>query len=404
MRRNRPGMRRLQWGCAVALSAWMGLAQAALTLESFIEALRVGSPQLQALRLEQRVAEAELEVSRALPSPSVSVGFEREDRQREFMVSQPLWVFGQSRARVAVAESALRSSLASQRARELEWLRAAAHHYVDAMIAQARYRMLNDADQALREVHRIVDGQVQAGARSQYDGVRVKMADRALKSEIAQLRTEALQAEGQLATLLGKPLDADIRFELQRPNLSTQEVEVWLSRLGVLPEIALAQQEWETAEAQVKLAEAQTKVVPVVNLGHQVKRMGGSSYMVGVEVNVPLFDRNAARIDQAKAQAMVARSRYEALRQTSLLHWERKINAARQHLELIRELESRPDDELQSIQQMAADSYLLGQSSVMELLEAHQQVLEIRQHYLELLEKAWSSAIEVRYSLIGFEL
>jgi len=395
-------MRRLQWGCALALTAWLGVAQAALTLESFIDELRAVSPQLQTLRLEQRVAEAELEVSRALPSPSVSVGFEREDRQREFSVSQPLWVFGQSKARVAVAEAALRSSMASQRARELEWLRAAAHQYVEAMIAQARYRMMDDADQALGKVRGIVHGQVRAGARSKYDGARVDMADRALKSEIAQLKTEAQHAEGQLAALLGKPLDSGVRFQLQRPRLSAEEVQQWLERLGVLPEVALAQQEWQTAEARVKLAEAETKVVPVVSVGQQHKRMGGSGYIVGVEVNVPLFDRNAARIDQAKAEAMLARSRYDALRQMSQLHWERKIDAARQHLDLIQQLESKPDEDLVAMQRMATDSYLLGQSSVMDLIEAHQQVLDIRQHYLDLLEKAWSSAIEVRYSLIAF--
>src|SRR5690606_809865 len=108
---------------------------------------------------------------------------------------------------------------ASQRSRELEWLRAAAHQYVEAMIAQARYRMMDEADQALGKVRGIVHGQVQAGARSKYDGARVDMADRALKSEIAQLKTEALHAEGQLAALLGKPLDSGVRFQLQRPRL-----------------------------------------------------------------------------------------------------------------------------------------------------------------------------------------
>src|SRR5690606_4939554 len=157
-------------------------------------------------------------------------------------------------------------------------------------------RMMDEADQALGKVRGIVHGQVQAGARSKYDWARVDMADRALKSEIAQLKTEALHAEGQLAALLGKPLDSGVRFQLQRPRLSAEEVQQWLDRLGVLPEVALAQQEWETAEARVKLAEADTKVVPVVSVGQQHKRIGGSGYVVGVEVNVPLFDRNAARI------------------------------------------------------------------------------------------------------------
>src|SRR5690606_3665159 len=114
------------------------------------------------------------------------------------------------------------------------------------------------------------------------------------------------------------------------------------------------------AEARVKLAEADTKVVPVVSVGQQHKRIGGSGYIVGVEVNIPLFDRNAARIDQAKAEAMLARGRYEALREMSQLHWERKIETARQHLDLIQQVESRPEEALTAMQRMATDSYLLG--------------------------------------------
>src|SRR5439155_1584001 len=145
------------------------------------------------------------------PNPSLSYGGLRlasgtstgAVTQHQFVVDQPLLLFGQRQTRRDVADlniSAEQGRVAASLAERRLDVRQA---FATLLARQEQLRLLQDSRIELQRIEQVVRGRAHAGDRSQYDVLRIETEGRMLDVEVMNATTDVDDAAGRLAALLG---------------------------------------------------------------------------------------------------------------------------------------------------------------------------------------------------------
>ncbi|VCU71275.1 Cobalt-zinc-cadmium resistance protein CzcC precursor [Pigmentiphaga humi] len=366
-----------------------------VTLPQLLELVRNNSPALQAERTQVAMAEADLMTAQTFSNPSIAYTHKRGER--ETTISQDLPIFGQRGARIDSARSGVDAARAQLRLVYAQALQDAARDFMSLLVAQEREKRWIDARDDLESAFRIVQGQVQAGARSRYDLTRLELERASLDAQLARSQAETLQAAAQVAADVGAPA--------WRPRAAGSIVArwdalnfdaIWPQAQNRLPVVraALAQQEF--AEKQLQAEKRQAYPTPTFMVGRLNNSNDGRSTEYGVSVGIPLFDRNQGPIARAAAEADGMRLRSRAI----VLAAEGELRRATEQLNRRQQLAERFEKEglsmIPRLRQMAQDSYTLGRGSILELVDAIQAIAEKKNAYLDLMEAALQAEVDVR--------
>ncbi|MDX3904189.1 MAG: TolC family protein [Pigmentiphaga sp.] len=390
--------------CLVLIALWLPAVQAAepapaalasdVTLPQLLELVKNYSPALQAERSQVAMAEADLMTAQTFSNPSVAYTHKRGEQ--ETTLSQEIPLFGQRGSRIASARSGVEAARAQLRLVYAQALQEAARDFMSLLVAQEREQRWRDAQGDLESAFRIVEGQVQAGARSRYDLARLEVERASLDAQLAQAQAETLQVSARLAASVGAPAwrpraAGAIVTDWSAPSFET----LWPQARERLPAVraALAQQTF--AEKQLEAERRQAYPTPTFTVG-QLNNGEGRSAQYGVAVSIPLFDRNQGPIARAAAEADGMRLRSRAI----VLAAEGELRRTTEQLERRRQLAERFQKEglsmVPRLRQMAQDSYTLGRGTILDLVDAIQAVAEKRNSYLDLLEGVLQAEVDVR--------
>ncbi|MFO8156453.1 MAG: TolC family protein [Pseudomonadota bacterium] len=245
----------------------------------------------------------------------------------------------------------------------------------EALAAEARAKALADWQERLAELSRAVARRVEAGDASRYDRLR-------LERELARLRGRRLEADAasasardHLFTLIGsepRPLTG----ELLPPALEPVRPEA----IPADPEARALAAEAEAATMEARAASRGGWPELTIGVGRrEVDEPGfsGGGGQLSLGVDLPLFDRGAARADaeQARARRLRGRSERRAAEHRARVREARRTARAQRdaatHL-----LEATEPDE--SLATMAEAAYSEGAMAVTELIEAHNAELSTR--------------------------
>jgi cobalt-zinc-cadmium efflux system outer membrane protein len=266
-------------------------------------------------------AQAQAAQARALPNPSL--GWEAENvlgdgpysgfggAETTLTVSQPLELFGQRGARIAAARA--EADATGLRSEQMRWQAASrlALAYADSEAAARRLQLAEEVLALTEQDAGAVARMVEAGREANLRGVQSLSEVQAAIATVdaaRAMRDGAFARLAALALLDNVPELGDSLLDRELP---------FFERPGEAP-LAVRLSEAEVNAANARLTMEQRRARPQVSVSAGAQRFRGAeenAFTIGVNVSVPLFDRNHGGIRAAYAQERAAQARLLAQKQ-----------------------------------------------------------------------------------------
>lgn len=385
---------------AVAAAAPVSVPEQ-ITLTEYLQLVVRNSPQLMAQRLEVKAAQADTTTASAWPNPTVS--YNRHRFENSWSVEQPLPIFGQRSQRIKTARQAEQAAAMQVQGNVQELVNEAAHAFIGVQIAQQKLALTQAGRDDFAKAERVVNGQIEAGARSRYDGARVAMQRAQVEVQVKKANAELQEAIVKMAALAAMPAWRPKAFGSLKPLQPQAQAQtfgsfdtLWEQAQGRLPAIRTADAELELARQQVLLQKREALPAVAINYGRIRNRNDGNYNQVGVSVEVPLFDRKQGAIARAEVGVVQAQHRREAAELAAKAELVRSLQQLGLKRDALSDFEDAGMAQMGSLRQMTEDAYRLGKSSILDLIDALQTLHERRMDHLDLTREMLEAEWEVR--------
>jgi cobalt-zinc-cadmium efflux system outer membrane protein len=357
-----------------------------LTLQAAFERAVAVNPAIAAARLRAPVDSALIDVARERLNPEATVEFSKETPKQAYGISVPLELGGKRAKRIAVGEATLRAGEA-----EIDLIIAQVRNdvrraYFGVLAAETRSSLMQEIRDIAVRARDAAQQRFDAGGAPRLEVMQAELALASASNDVAAASGEADGARAELNALLAQPLDTAITpatpFDSGTPP--APEAALSLAR-GVSTELRVLDRQIEAQRARIALAGALRvpDVSPSATLTHDAQPEFDFGWRAGVAVAVPIFTTHRAGVlveqgtlEQLSAQRLAALSRIDGL-----------VSSAAVLAETRRRLYLRYRDEIiplaQQVEQVAQDSYELGQTGIVALLQALQSSRDVRLRSLD---------------------
>lgn len=336
-------------------------------------------------------------IHRRVPQPEASVEWQQE---WGVGISQTFETGGQQQHRRAAASAdsdaqqlALTETRRGVRG-EVE------QRFVGVLSLQARLAAEEQARVLLDDAARLVEKRVAAGEDTRLDGNLAAVEATRQRNQVATLREQLLEAQGELAKLLQLPPDvlpeAIGSLDPRSPNYTLDEL---LALASARPQLETLRARERAASSRLDLERA--SVSPDVTVGIGVGREGANNLrenLVGLTISVPLplFRQNKTGIGKATTELAQARTERQATERDIpaqiRLQWQR-VESLR---ERVRRLESAVIAPLDMNRQLSSKAFGAGEIGLLQLVLVNRQVLEGQRDLL-------AARTELRLAAIALE-
>ena len=386
-----------------------------LTLQQALELALNNSPHLAATAWAVRSAEARAFQAGLPPNPKFQAEIEEfggSDELRSFDAAEYTLILGQSielggkrkkRAHVAALERNLAGW--DYESRRLDLLRDVRQAFTDVLAAQEGLSLTEDLFILAEELLQTVEKRVEAGAASSVEKMKAEIELFSLRIELEQQKRNLGAARKRLAALWGS---TSTPFTLAVGDMellsSVPSEKKLVDHIASNPDIARSLVELEQREAALKLEQASR--MPDVTLIGGLKWLNGiddQAFVAGVDVPLPLYDRNQGGIREAQYEVAKAREMSRATKLTlesSLVSAHQQLlNAYRGALTLKNELLPRARESFEKTN----EGYQQGRFRYLDVLDAQRTLFEAKGQYIETLAN-YHKAVALIESLLGTPL
>ena len=404
-------MRTRTWCVAGALLclASPAAAQTVLSEADVLAQLSADSPRLRAIRAAIDVARADVEAARRWPNPRATYNRESVAGVTEHMVtvSQPLPITGrrglEAEAASAVADAVSRRSDDAIRQARAE-LRAA---FADLAAAQVRESELSRARDKLQEVVGVITRRERAGDAAGYDRLRAEREVTDIEADVAAARADRARALGTLGAYLSTiadPTSLVVAVPAAPSRAALPTVDELISTAQTRGESRALQREIDAAHLSEQAAERRLIPEPEVVAGTKSSNAAGGDVgsVISVHATVPLFDWNRPERARAKAQAARTESElavFNATVRAQIMALRALVLERRDAADRYRASSTSAAD----LERIAQVSYDLGETGILQLLDAYRSGASVRARQAALDAAARHAEIELEF-VSGWEV
>jgi cobalt-zinc-cadmium efflux system outer membrane protein len=377
-----------------------------LALQTALAAALRNSPRLQGFDWQVRADEARALQAGLLPNPTVVIEGENfagsgafggyDAAETTIFLGQLVQLGGKraKRRRVAMLDREL--SGWDYEAARLDVLTETTQRFVVALAARERLALARETLRVARESLEATRARVRAGAASTIEEARSGVVVATLEVEQARREVELEAARKALASSWA----GEARFTVLQGQLeevrSLPPLERIAAALRSNPDLARWATELSKREAGVALARA--GAIPDVTAGLGVRHFNqtnDAALVFGVEVPLPLFDRNqgtrgAMQADAQRVRAMARASRLSASRALIGSH-----AAALAALETARAFEARVLPQAKAAYERTQDAYRRGLFRLVDVLDSQRILFAARTEYVNALERYHTARAEL---------
>ena len=382
---------------AVSTSSAVVAPAAPVTLQEYLRLVVQNQPALAAERMQTALAKADSKTASAFPNPAAHYTSKRGEK--EWGIEQPIPIFGQRGMRMENAKLGEKSAGANVDVAVAVTMSDAAHAFNELLVAQQRYKVWQGAQDELNKAGYIVKGQIEAGTRSRYDGARLNLQQAQMSMQVSKAQAALKDAAARAASIAALPQwQVRVDGSLQASDMRHAPVygPLWDAAQSRLPTLRAAQAELDQARQKSKLEQREALPTPTIGIARIRNGEEGSFNQIGVNMEIPLFDRRQGAIDRAKVEADQAELRRDA----AVLAAQSELQRALQQLQLrrtaVRDYEKEGLAQIAPLHQMAQDAYKLGKGTILELIDALGSINEHRLEHLELVKDMLDAEWEVR--------
>jgi outer membrane protein, heavy metal efflux system len=393
--------------CLVALSFALPAgaqtpAANGLTLQAAIDRALAANPAIAAARLAGAVNLAGLALAGERLNPEATVEIEKETPRQSFGFAVPIELGGKRDKRIAVSEAAIRTGEAELAATIAQVRNDVRLGYYAALVADARLTMLREGRDLSQRTRDTAQARFDAGDAPRLEVLQADLALAAAENETTAAEGETLAARARLNALLALPLDTaqalSTPIDAGSPVLANAVLKLALAGSS---ELAVIDRRIDQQRARVTLADALRvpDLVPTATLTHGAEPEFTYGWRAGVAVTLPIFTSHKAgvQVEQATLAQLVAE------RQVALLRITGEVAAAAAAAEAHRLAYVRYRDvilpQAQQVEQLAQDSYQLGQSGIAALLQAFQASRDLRLRSLDAISRFQTTLAELERAI-----
>jgi cobalt-zinc-cadmium efflux system outer membrane protein len=374
-----------------ATSAERAEPQGALTLAQAIDVSLVRNPELQSSRYELTAAQARVLQAGLRLNPEVGVEFENfagsgETRGTDALettlsLSQVIELGGKRGLRRSVAEADADLVTLELRARQLDVLADVTRKYIDVVAAQQRAQFAEQNTKLAQQTLDAISGRVKAARSPVAEASRAQIAVTRAAIEKRQADLALQTARRSLSMLWGS---VEPQFSFASADLfafdAVESFEALVARLEKNPDITRFATDARLRDAELRLAQAQTRPNIALSLGvRRLQESGDSALVAGFSMPLAFYDRNQGAIREARARRAQSDAELLAARtraQGTLFALYQEMRAARERADALRN-EAVPQATTALEQTQIA--YERGRFSFLELITSQQDLLALRE-------------------------
>ena len=357
-----------------------------LTLQAAVDRATAANPTVAAARLRRAINLAGVAVARERQNPEGSVEIEKEAPKQSFGVAVPLELGGKRAKRIALSEATVKAGdteLAAVIAQIRNDVRRA---YYDALVADARLAVLQELRDLSQRARDTAQARFDAGDAPRLELLQAGLTLAAAENDAIAAQGTVVAARSRLNAILGQPLDTvqplSSAIDTGGPVVATAALE--LARTGST-ELAVLDRRIDEQRARLALAQALRvpDVVSTATLTHDAQPEFTYGWRAGVAVTLPVFTSHKAGVlvEQTTLDQLSA-ERDAALRRIFGDVTAAAAGAEAQRLAYVR-FRDLILPQAQEVEQLAQDSYQLGQTGIAALLQALQASRDLRLRALE---------------------
>jgi len=383
--------RRAAHACLAALlAAAPAIAQpppaGSLTLQAAMERAVAANPVIAAARLGRAIDVAGLALAGERLNPEASFEIEKETPKQSFGVAVPLELGGKRAKRIAVGEATIRAGEAQLAATIAQVRNDVRRAYFEALVADARSSVLRELRDLSQRARDTAQARFDSGDAPRLEVLQADLALATSENEATAADGVALAARSKLNAVLALPLDTvrPLSTSLDDGGGVVTSAALDLARRGSA-ELATLDRRIDEQRAKAELARALRvpDLVPTATLTHDAQPEFTYGWRAGLAVTLPLFTTHKAGVmveDTTLAQLTTQR-------QAAQLRIDGEVTAAAAMAEAQRLAYARYRDiilpQAQQVEQLAQDSYRLGQTGIAALLQALQATRDVRLRSLD---------------------
>ncbi len=385
--------------CIIAQNAELSLSEA-------ISIALKNNPGLIASQLEVEARKANISQANAIPNPDFGVftedfagsgQFESFDNsQTTAQLSQRIELGGKRGARRNAAS--LNTDIADA---ELEIIRreivsSVRKAFFTVLLDQERVRWMHELLNVSKEFSGVVVERISAGKIPPIDEVKAQSVVSLSEIELNRATRELESARYELATAMGTSQPAFVSVLGQLPTASELTFEELLAMLPSTPDMKRAQTEIEFNNAL--LAVEKSKSVPDLTVTGGYRKLDtsdDSAFVAGVNIPLPLFDRNKGAIEEAQKRIQKSeklKSLTEIQTRNALTQSFQAYSAARSESEALR-IKVLPA--VQTSFDAITEGYKLGKYGYLDVLEAQRSLFQSRLQLLQAQSDIATSAAQL---------
>lgn len=270
--------------------------------------------------------------------------------------------------------------------------------FITALLAQKQVALKQQQLELLEQIVQETERLAQAARSSQAELARARLAVRQQQFALQRAERERVAARQQLALRWGEvapvefELDGDIVLRDKLPSLS--ELALTLSNSAALRRYEAVSRTRQAAVENEK-ARAMPDVEVFAGARYFNEDEGSYGLMLGVQVPLPLFDRNRGNILAAQAERRAAEYEQQAARRqlmSDLSIAYRELQTAHEEaLALKQDLLPAAEQVLKEMQ----DGYAKGRFTLLEVLSSREALFEVEEAYLDTLSRYASAEVRI---------
>jgi outer membrane protein, heavy metal efflux system len=321
-----------------------------------------------------------------------------QDSETFAYAGETLETSGRRAGRIATANQEIeRTRLAAEQLRRQITLRVQ-QCYWSAEGTQFLARLYEQDDLYFRQIIAYHEARFHEGKLAEVDLLRVRLEGERVHAAAARAQLNAQRAMLDLEREMAAPDRSDWQLsesfdQLETPRPASAEEDPVLARI----EGQSAHQAIAAARANLQLQKASGRPDLEAILGYK-RDIGADTAIVGLQLNLPLFDRNQGAVAAAAADTQAARDDYAAVRQqlaSQLSIAQREYDMDRdQYLQDFMPLRTQAVE----ISDISRAAYREGGLDLVRLLDAERVRVEAEVSWVQALEAYHQSVVSLEYA------
>jgi cobalt-zinc-cadmium efflux system outer membrane protein len=389
-------------GAAARQAATQGAAP--LTFQAALDLAKSRNLGLAAALRQRAIREAGVRIARQYPNPEFSFEASRDVPHEILSLGFPVEIGGKRARRVDVAQRELALADLDVRAQERTLRRNLRQAFYGLLAADERVRVAEAVLAIAQRVRDAANARFTEGAAPKLEVMEGDLGVARAQAELDLAQSDRVAVQADLNAVLNQPPGQalNVAGDLARPpGVASYDAVLKIANNSNV-DLLRSQREIAIEQARTSQLRAERIPTPVFSVGGVFNAPDefNAGLSGGVSLTIPLFSRNQGEIAQSSATISQLRAEHEAARRTV----ENQLFGAWTRMQALRRQVDRYRDQIvptaTSLEALAEDSYKLGRSPLLSVLEAQRNLRDVRREYLQALAE-FQTAIADLEEILG---